>query len=31
LSLSTVKDALKDLDWVMATQEELNNFKCNEV
>jgi hypothetical protein len=26
-----VKDALSDLDWVVAMQEELNNFKCNEV
>jgi hypothetical protein len=26
-----VKDALKDPDWVMAMQEELNNFKRNEV
>jgi hypothetical protein len=26
-----VKDTLKDLDWVMAMQEELNNFKRNEI
>jgi hypothetical protein len=26
-----VEDALHDLDWVVALQEELNNFKCNEV
>ena len=26
-----VEDALKDPDWVMAIQEELNNFKRNEV
>jgi hypothetical protein len=26
-----VKDALRDLDWVVAMQEELNNFKRNEV
>jgi hypothetical protein len=26
-----VEDALKDSDWVMAMQEELNNFKRNEV
>jgi hypothetical protein len=26
-----VQEALKDLDWVMAVQEELNNFKRNEV
>jgi hypothetical protein len=26
-----VEDALKDLDWVVAMQEELNNFKRNEV
>jgi hypothetical protein len=26
-----VEDALHDLDWVVAMQEELNNFKCNEV
>jgi hypothetical protein len=25
------EDALKDLDWVMAMQEELNNFKRNEM
>jgi hypothetical protein len=28
---SRVEDALKDLDWVMAMQEELNDFKRNEV
>jgi hypothetical protein len=26
-----VEDALRDLDWVVAMQEELNNFKRNEV
>jgi hypothetical protein len=26
-----VEDALRDLDWVMVTQEELNNFTRNEV
>jgi hypothetical protein len=26
-----VQDALSDPDWVVAMQEELNNFKCNEV
>jgi hypothetical protein len=26
-----VEDALRDPDWVVAMQEELNNFKCNEV
>jgi hypothetical protein len=26
-----VEDALRDLDWVVATQEELNNFKRNKV
>jgi hypothetical protein len=26
-----VEDALHDLDWVVAMQEEVNNFKCNEV
>jgi hypothetical protein len=26
-----VEDALCDPDWVVAMQEELNNFKCNEV
>jgi hypothetical protein len=26
-----VEDVLHDLDWVVAMQEELNNFKCNEV
>jgi hypothetical protein len=26
-----VEDALRDLDWVVVTQEELNNFKRNEV
>jgi hypothetical protein len=26
-----VEDALKDLDWVLAMQEELNNFTRNEV
>jgi hypothetical protein len=26
-----VKDALRDPDWVVTMQEELNNFKCNEV
>ena len=31
LSLSGVKDALKDLDWVLAMQEELNDFKRKEV
>jgi hypothetical protein len=32
-SLETLKveDALKDLDWVVVMQEELNNFKRNEV
>jgi hypothetical protein len=28
---SRVEDALKNLDWVMAMQEELNDFKRNEV
>jgi hypothetical protein len=26
-----VEDALRDSDWVVTMQEELNNFKCNEV
>jgi hypothetical protein len=26
-----VEDALQDLDWVLAMQEELNNFTRNEV
>jgi hypothetical protein len=26
-----VEDALHDPDWVVAIQEELNNFKCNKV
>jgi hypothetical protein len=26
-----VEDALHDLNWVVAMQEELNNFKCNKV
>jgi hypothetical protein len=26
-----VKEALQDLDWVLAMQEELNNFKTSEV
>jgi hypothetical protein len=26
-----VEDAIRDPDWVVAMQEELNNFKCNEV
>jgi hypothetical protein len=26
-----VEDALHDPDWVVSMQEELNNFKCNEV
>jgi hypothetical protein len=26
-----VEDALRDPDWVVAMQEELNNFKSNEV
>jgi hypothetical protein len=26
-----VEDVLRDPDWVVAIQEELNNFKCNEV
>jgi hypothetical protein len=26
-----VEDALRDLDWVVTMQEELNNFKRNEV
>jgi hypothetical protein len=26
-----VEDALRDPDWVVAMQEELNNFKCNKV
>jgi hypothetical protein len=26
-----IDEALKDPDWVMAMQEELNNFTCNEV
>jgi hypothetical protein len=26
-----VEDALRDPDWVVSMQEELNNFKCNEV
>jgi hypothetical protein len=29
--LFKVEDALHDLDWVVAMQEEVNNFKCNEV
>jgi hypothetical protein len=28
---SRVEEALQDLDWVLAMQEELNNFKRNEV
>jgi hypothetical protein len=31
LSLFRIEDALKDPDWVMAMQEELNNLKRNEV
>jgi hypothetical protein len=31
LSLFKVEDALRDPDWVVAMQEELNNFKRNEV
>jgi hypothetical protein len=26
-----IKDALRELDWVVAMQEQLNNFKRNEV
>jgi hypothetical protein len=26
-----VEDALRDLDWVVAMQEELNNFKHNKI
>jgi hypothetical protein len=26
-----VENALRDSDWVVAMQEKLNNFKCNEV
>jgi hypothetical protein len=26
-----LEDALRDLDWVVAMQEELNNFKRNQV
>jgi hypothetical protein len=26
-----VEDALHDPNWVVVVQEELNNFKCNEV
>jgi hypothetical protein len=26
-----IEDALRDLDWVVAMQEELSNFKSNEV
>jgi hypothetical protein len=26
-----IEDALRDTDWVVAMQEELNNFKRNEV
>jgi hypothetical protein len=29
--LGALKDALRDPDWVMAMQEELNNFTRNEV
>jgi hypothetical protein len=29
--LFKVEDALRDLNWVVAMQEELNNFKHNEV
>ena len=29
--LERVEDALKDLDWVITMQEELNNFTRNEV
>jgi hypothetical protein len=29
--LFKVEDALRDSDWMMAMQEELNNFKHNEV
>jgi hypothetical protein len=31
LSLFKVEDALRDPDWVVAMQEELKNFKRNEV
>ena len=31
LKPSNVDEALEDPDWVMAMQEELNNFTCNEV
>jgi hypothetical protein len=31
LSLFKVEDALRDPDWVVAMQEELNNFKRNVV
>jgi hypothetical protein len=30
-SLVVIEDVLKDLDWVMAMHEELNNFKRSEV
>jgi hypothetical protein len=26
-----VEDAIRDPDWVVAMQKELNNFKCNQV
>jgi hypothetical protein len=31
LELFRIVDTLKDLDWVVVMQEELNNFKRNEV
>jgi hypothetical protein len=31
IELLKVEEAFKDLDWVMVMQEELNNFKGNEV
>jgi hypothetical protein len=31
LSLTGIEDALRDPDWVLAMQEELNNFTRNEV
>ena len=31
LEPSNIDEALEDPDWVMAIQEELNNFTCNEV
>jgi hypothetical protein len=31
LEPAKVEEALKDLDWALAMQEELNNFKRNQV